>query len=630
MLELDLQRLLDVRVSSATRREEAAFTLPTAMVVLTRDDIRRSGHRLLPELLRDVPGLHVGRWDGNKWAVSARNALSRFASTLLVMIDGRPVYTPLTGGVRWEAVQLLLDDIERIEIVLGPGGPLWGANAVDGVISVVTRSAQSSQGALLDGAAGHGGELRRQLGMRWGGQLAPQLHWRLSALTQQHEVGRYAPTELSTHRGLRQPGAEAADGGWSEMIGLRVDGGDADALRWSLQAQRARSRYDEERASSLRPPLANRMRYDGAFLLGEARLKAAGGELRVLASVDRLASRDDILRDDQQVGDLDLQWSISAGAHDWSMGAGWRDYRSESWLPAGQPCNSCFGVWPPRGGHRITSLFVQDQWRPAPAWRLISGVKLEQHEPGRRNAQPTLRLAWTPSELHTVWAAASRAVRAPTRIERDRAAFNVPPAQAPLFGCRVYDAGLCLAGETDPALWKATVLEGGWRARLTPQFDLDARVFDSRYTGMPASGVDRQPQLQGLEASLRWQAWRNWQLRAHVSLHRGDEVRGTQGRVPLNLLPRSKLLLQSSWQPAAGFELDLRGERVGALQRANLAALPAYWRWDLRGSWQARPGWTWWASWQRLNQPAAVEYTESLKVNTVADRAVMMGVQFQP
>jgi iron complex outermembrane receptor protein len=126
LLSMDLGRLLDVQVSVATRREENAFALPAAITVFTAGDIRRSGHRRLADLLQDAPGFHVGKWDANKWAVSSRNSLSRFSSTLLVLVDGRPAYTPLYGGVRWEAQNIMLADVERIEIIRGSGGPLWG------------------------------------------------------------------------------------------------------------------------------------------------------------------------------------------------------------------------------------------------------------------------------------------------------------------------------------------------------------------------------------------------------------------------------------------------------------------------------------------------------------------------
>ena len=635
LLAMDFGRLLDLQVISATRSEELAFGLPAALAVLTREDIRRSGHRHLADLLRDVPGLHVGRWDANKWAISSRNALSRFASTLLVMVDGRPVYTPLSGGVRWEVLEMLLDDIERIEVVRGPGGPLWGANAVDGVISVVTRKAADTQGDWLDAVLAQGGEWRRQLGLRHGAAGPGGSHWRLSAQSSLRRPGDYAAAELSSHRGQRQPGSPARDGGESHLLALRVDGDAQQALSWSLQAQRSRSRYDEERASPLRPLLANRMRYEAGHLMGEWLLRQPAGQGRLRISWDQLETRDDILRDDQRILDIDLQWSARWGEHQWTLGGGWRDYRSDYSLPVlSPPCSVCFGAWPAQGGSRIASLFAQDQWRLSPNWQLTGGVKLERHEPGHNNVQPTLRLAYTPSSTQTAWASLTRAARAPNRLERDQALYNVPPAQAAALGCTVYlPEGICPFGQPDVPPWQATVAELGWRAQLAGGLELDLSAFHSAYRDMPVSGInraDRMPRLQGLESSLRWQWRRDLQLRAQLSLHEGKERDAAGAWKTMHLLPRSDGLLQLRWTPSSAWDLDLRAQRVGSMTRSNAVALPAHWRLDARAAWRSQPGWEWWIAAQRLNRPRAVEYFETLKVNTVASPGLLIGLRVAP
>ncbi|WP_326533694.1 TonB-dependent receptor plug domain-containing protein [Pseudorhodoferax sp.] len=632
LLALDFQRLLDVKVSSATRNEESAFGVPAALFVLGAEDIRRSGHRHLAELLRDVPGLHVGRFDGNKWAIASRSALSRFASTLLVMIDGRPVYTPLTGGVRWEVLNLPLSEIERIEVIRGPGGPLWGANAVDGIISVVTRAARDLQGPGADLALGSRGDLRSQLALHQGWALGPDLHARVTAQRSVHRPGVYAPAELSSHRGLRTAGAAADDAGWSEGVGLRLDGQADAANRWSLQLQRSRARFSEERASTLRPPLPNRMRYDNGFALGEWQTQAGSARGVARLSIDALASRDDILRDDQRMIDLDLQWSDRWQSHQWTVGAGWRDYDSQAHLPiSDSPCVACFGVWPPRGGSQTLSLFAQDQWLLSESLQATLGAKLENYRPGGHSVQPTLRLAWTPAAGQTAWLAATRAVRAPTRLERDRASFNVPPAQQAAFGCWGVDGPACLLGDPQLPLWTAKVLEAGWRARLSNGLDLDLSLFDSRYEGVRGTGIgfpQRAPQLHGAEASLRWQVQRAWSLHLGGSWQEGSEAPTGQARTPMNLLPRRQWLLQSRWSPLPDWDLDLRAEQVAERRRAGLPALPAYWRVDARLAWRPAPGWEASLTLQRLNNPLAVEYFESLKVNTVGTRGALLALRF--
>ncbi|WP_374657422.1 TonB-dependent receptor plug domain-containing protein [Inhella sp.] len=630
LLAMDFQRLLDVQVSAATRNEERAFSIPAALFVLSSEDIRRSGHRHLADLLRDVPGLHVGRFDGNKWAVSSRNALSRFASTLLVMIDGRPVYTPLTGGVRWEVLNLPLADIERIEVVRGPGGPLWGANAVDGIVSVITRPAKAQAGTSAVVGLGMDGDVRSQVSLHQGLALGPDLHGRLSAQSTVAQVGRYAPSSLSNHRDQRAVGSKANDGGWSEMVGGRLDGRWDANQRWSLQAQRSRARFSEERASSLRPLLPNRMGHDAGFLMGEWQVQRGGARGVAHLSVDWLSSRDDILRDDQRIVDLDIQWSDRWRDHQWTVGAGWRDYDSLTTLPpASTPCVACFGVWPAKGGAQTLSLFAQDQWLISDSVQATAGLKVERYRPARSSVQPTLRLAWTPGTGQTLWLGATRAVRAPTRLERDSAAFNVPPNLFPAFGCREIRGDTCLIGDPNARLWSAEVLEAGWRAQLGRAIDLDLSLFSSQLSGLGGSNgsSDRAPHIKGAEASLRWQVRPNWSLLFSGSLHDGSEVLANQARSAMNLLPRHKALLQSRWSPAPNWELDLRAERTSALRRGSLADLPGHWRLDARMAWRTAPNCEWSLSAHRLNDPKAVEYYETLKVNTVGTRGLMLGLR---
>jgi len=149
-----IEDLMDVEVTSVSKKEEKLFQAAAAVYVITHEDIRRSGMTSIPDLLRMVPGLDVARIDGNKWAISARGFNGRFANKLLVLIDGRSIYSSETSGVWWEVQDLLLEDIERIEVVRGPGGTIWGANAVNGVINIITRRAQDTQGGLIVAGAG--------------------------------------------------------------------------------------------------------------------------------------------------------------------------------------------------------------------------------------------------------------------------------------------------------------------------------------------------------------------------------------------------------------------------------------------------------------------------------------------
>src|SRR5438132_459768 len=175
--KLSLEELMNIEVTSVSKRPEKLSETASAIQVITGEDIRRSGASSLPEALRLASNLEVAQVDSRQWAISARGFNSTTANKLLVMVDGRTVYTPLYSGVFWDVQDVLLEDVDRIEVISGPGATLWGANAVNGVINVTTKSAKDTQGLLVSG--GGGSELKAFGGVRYGGTLAPGVHYRI-------------------------------------------------------------------------------------------------------------------------------------------------------------------------------------------------------------------------------------------------------------------------------------------------------------------------------------------------------------------------------------------------------------------------------------------------------------------
>jgi len=174
-LEMSLEELSNVEVNLATKKEESIFTVPSAAYVLTSEDIRRSGATTVMEAMRLVPGLNVAQLNAHTWAISSRGFNQQYANKLQVMIDNRSVYTPLFGGVYWDMQSLMIEDVERIEVIRGPGGALWGANAVNGIINIVTKKASDTQNGLMSVTAGS----NRGIGsLRYGGKLGPQTFYR--------------------------------------------------------------------------------------------------------------------------------------------------------------------------------------------------------------------------------------------------------------------------------------------------------------------------------------------------------------------------------------------------------------------------------------------------------------------
>src|SRR5438552_12071152 len=209
-----LEDLMNIEVTTVSKREQKFSKTPAAVFVITQEDIRRSGMTNIPDLLRMVPGVQVGQAQGGQWAVSARGFNDTYSNKLLVLVDGRSVYSPIDSGVFWDEQDLFLENIERIEVIRGPGATLWGANAVNGVISIITKSARESQGAL--GVSGVGNEGQSVAGVRFGGKLGAGGYYRISA-------------KYLHGRALEEAAGLAAIGGQSSLTGgMRAD--------WSLSA----------------------------------------------------------------------------------------------------------------------------------------------------------------------------------------------------------------------------------------------------------------------------------------------------------------------------------------------------------------------------------------------------------
>lgn len=616
LLAMDLQALTRVKVSLVSRIDEEAFDAASAIFVLTREEILRSGARRLPDLLRHVPGLHVGRLDANKWAIASRQRLSRFASTMLVMIDGRHVYTPLFGGVRWESLDLPLDTIDRIEVIRGSGGPLWGANAVDGIVHIHTLPASATTGSRVEAGIG-AGDLKGELG-GWTAWRTADTHWRLGARVIASDSGRYLPTALSTHRGLRVAGAQADDAGHLATADLRADRGEG-ADRWTWQAHLHQGLFDEERVTGgqvRRNPVDQR---GGSVQLRWRRAEGTGREWRASVVLDRADFADDILVEQQTTVDLDLQRSVQLGAHRWTFGAGWRWYGSEWSLPAGQPCVNCFGLVPAHGQNRLASVFVQDQWMPDPAWRVTLGAKFEHSDYADGQWQPTLRLTWMPDPDLVGWFAVTRAVRTPTRSERDLAFYGVDAATAPQLGCLSYADGVCLLGNKAAPTWKADSVEWGLRLRGN-DWSADVAVFANRVDQQKAGGTD-DSRVHGLESLLRWSPRADWMVEGQWTVHRGSvrQAGGADGE--MSLLPRQTTSLGLRRALGPEWDLDLRWRHVAAIARSTtpgstLVPMPPQDALALRLAWRSDAASEWVLDAELSDPDPRVEYVEALKVNT--------------
>jgi iron complex outermembrane receptor protein len=475
LLDLSIEELANVRVTSASRVVEQAGDAPAAIYVITADEIRRTGVTSIPEALRLVPGVEVARRSAHEWSISIRGFNSDIANKLLVLIDGRSVYSPLYAGVFWDVQDTLLEDVDRIEVIAGPGGTLWGANAVNGVVNIITHSARDSIGGHADLLGGsedpiiaafrHGGELRNGMAARvW---------------------VKYA------ERGATESpdGGSAVDATRMARGGFRLDRESGDVDRFMLQGEvyqgRSEGIFDGTFTIGTLPSGTFRDEVDiaGAHLLGTWERKLdAGSELKLQAYVDH-TERDipNVYAERRNTFDLDFQHRLRAGMRQdvvWGVGAR---------LTADSIRNSQFAAFLPadKTTHRY-SAFVQDRIALMPdTLSLTVGSKFEHNEYSGFEYQPNVRIAWHPGERQTVWAAVSRAVRIPSRLDHDL--LLTIPLSAPGIPIPFY---VVVEGRESFEAEQLLAYEAGLRFRPDRRWSFDFALFLNRYRDLQTNEPD--------------------------------------------------------------------------------------------------------------------------------------------
>jgi Outer membrane receptor for ferrienterochelin and colicins len=588
---LSIEELMDIEVTSVSRAPETLSSAAAAVGVITDEDIRRSGATTIPEALRGVPGLHVARRNSNSWAVSSRAFSSINSEKLLVLSDTRSIYTPLVSGVRWDVQDYLMEDIERIEVIRGPGASLWGSNAVNGVINITTRHARDTQGTFLSATLG----TEEQAGaVRYGGKFGDSGFFRV--------FGQYTDRD-STFR----PDSPTSDDWRIGHAGFRADWDASHIDALTLQGDVYSANIGQFGPSTNiigRPgPTGDlEVHATGGNVLGRWRRDLGGGsELQLRAYFDSTHRDDPSFVDDLETFDVDLQHRYVAFArHEivWGLNFRYTDNSNRS--------KGIFALEPEDSRDQLISGFAQDQFAISDAVRLTVGTKLEHNDFSGFEVQPTVRLAWDVAPGHNAWAAVSRAVRVPTRLERDIAIEVTPPGSNPrgvLLGSDDFEAEELLAYEL------------GYRWQPLDVLGLDLALFHNRYEGLaslefgtptldPASGVITVPVVnrnltdarsQGAELLATYSARQNWRLIASYSyiyldmqphgqdLNRGAFLDGTTPRQQFSL--RSLLDLPGGLQLDAQFRHSTELDRMPDLPSGE--GIGAYSELDLRLAWQA-------------------------------------------
>lgn len=567
LLDYSLEQLTDIVVTSVSRQETRLADAPASIYLISAADIRRAGAATLPEALRLAPNLQVAQNDARGYAVTARGFGSTSENKLRVLIDGRSVYSPLFSGVFWDAQDVVMDDIERIEVISGPGATIWGANAVNGVINIITRSAADTHGGLVSATAG---TKSRSATARYGLPLGNGGHYRIYA---QH-------TDAS--QTFSEAGAPGRNDWRRQQAGFRAD--------WSGIAQDVTVSGDGYQGA-LNSASGPATRIAGGNLLARVDSRLAdGSELRVQAYLDH-TERDQDNSGSQLLDTIDLeaQHGVRIGAaHKLAWGGGYRYSRDR--LEGGPVLQFV----PAERGLHWGNVFAQDEVRLRDALRLTLGLKFEHNTYTGMEALPNVHLAWSLAGDQLLWAGASRTVRTPSRIDRDL--WRVDTRNSTPGATRY-----TIAGGPQFDSETARVLELGYRGQQSGTLSYAATLFYSDYDRLrtlePLAGGGAQfanfgrGNARGLETWGRWQVRGDWRLSAglvvqdiRTSLAPGShDSSGGTGLATND--PHHYWSLRSSHDLAGDLQADFMLRAVGGLPNPSV---PGYRELDARLAWKPR------------------------------------------
>ena len=553
LAEMSLEELMNIEVYSVSKRGQSLHDSAAAIYVLTQDDIRRSGATSIPEALRWVPGIEVAHIDSSIWAITSRGFNERFGNKLLVLIDGRSVYTPLFAGVYWDVQDTLLEDVDRIEVIRGPGGTLWGANAVNGVINIITKKAADTQGVLV--SAGAGTEERGFAHGRYGGKIGAETYYRV--------YGKYFDREK-----FDDGAGDAADDWDTGLGGFRIDSQISEKNELMVSGDYYDGRRDNTQVEPLlaAPYLTNfvaRSDVSGGNLIG--RWTYAPSEnlgFKLQAYYDRTERDDDQFREVRDTIDLEWQNDIRLFENNqltWGLGYRWMrdDIRNEFTT----------GFDPDDRDTSLFSGFVQNDLALLDdRLHLTVGTKIEHNHYTGWEFQPSGRALWKPADRHAVWAAISRAVRTPSRAENDTILNTavLPPGVAPpgfpappnplvptviqLLGDSGYDSEDLLAYEL------------GYRTQLHDTLSLDIATYYNDYNNLRTVTIDPNAPVEPLVD------------RTNIRFLATNKMRGeTYGiEIAADWLPRSY------WRVRAGYSyIDINLHLQGSAQATDLISKSA-------------------------------------------------------
>jgi iron complex outermembrane recepter protein len=613
-----LEDLMNVEVTSVSRKEQRLSDTAAAVFVISQDDIRRSGAANIPDVLRMAPGVNVGRIDASTWAIGIRGFNGRYSNKILVLIDGRSVYQSSFSGVYWDQLDVPLEDIERIEIIRGPGGTMWGANAVNGVINIITKSSSATQGGIAVAEAGsqESGSL-----VQYGGKAGNAGTWR--------GFGRYSNTDSSVNLGGR-----AADGWHSLHGGFRADLQPSQRDKLMLQGDLYQSAEGQTITTVLsdHPPAVatfnDRVRVgSGDLQVRWDRTLQDGSETSLNAYFNHVNRLDQGLVEDSNIFNLDFAHHLLVGTRNdvvWGLG-----YRvTEDKMTQGYDT-----LWfPPRRTDNLYNAFVQDEIRLTRSASFTIGTKLEHNAYTGFEYEPGAQFVWTPTRRQTFWLSASQAIRQPSRQDTDlQYDLAVIPLEGSNFGVLKFISNKSIRAE------QLRDYEAGYRSQITRKLSLDMAGFRNYYrrleTAEPADpffvespgpphtvfpvglGNGARARSYGGEIFATWNVTSRWRLSPGYGLFHIDVIQNplsqdSTAQADLDDTPKHQIQFRSMFALRHNLDWDTSLYNVGGADR-----VPRYTRLDTQLRWRPLESVEFSIAGQNLLSARHTEFTDAYEVD---------------
>lgn len=637
LTQASLEDLMNVQVTSVSKKEEKLWTTGAAVFVLTQEDIRRSGYTNIPDLLRLVPGVNVARMNANVWAISIRGFNDVYANKVLVLVDGRSVYDPIFSGVSWQDLDVPLEDIERIEVIRGPGGTVWGANAMNGVINIITKNAENTRGALV--RTGAGSSVAAGALAQYGGDIGSWGSYRV--FQQYYNLDNFKTIGAG----------DALDGSHSFHEGFRADWRPTASDTLMVEGDYKQTTQGDLAASVVSNALPAQVLVDdiqhnaAGSVLALWKHTLAGGDEISVQMYESYANRGSIAgRYMENTVDFDFQDHMAAGRRNdivWGAGLRLTDLKT---IPG-----YSFSFSPPNRTDLLGSAFVQDEIRITDSLGFTAGSKFEHNGYTGFEFEPSGQLVWTPAAKQTLWASAARAIRQPNMVDTQILAnVAIVPVPGVPFGV------LQAQGVPNPKVETVNDYEAGYRVQIGKHLSFDAAGFASYFRNVRGAtrttpylaftpmayylvlpvkaSYQDHVQTHGGEIFATWDVNSRWRLSPGYSLFHTHRSTFDPNEVIFQVLqtglssPQHRFEVRSMLSLPHHIDWDTN---IGYTSSIMGGAIPAYTQLDSRIGWQYK-GMEFSLNGQNLLRPSHLEFPNELTASeTNVPRSVFAQISWR-